>query len=240
MEMGVLLGDSTQVALTALFAFALLFALTKLSGNKQISQMTMFDYVSGISSGSIAAELATELESPLRPVVALLVFGLSTVAIAVWTNRSLVARRVFTGKPIVIYDNGVLYRENMKAARLDLSEFLTLCRIGGYFNLSQLQTAVMEYNGNLSFLPKEKYRPAQPADLSLAPQQSPLFLPVIMDGRLLRNNLAAIGQNETWLQKRLSEQGCHAPKEVLLALCSSDGTAQIYPMKTKSKAKRAE
>ncbi|MDY6020477.1 MAG: DUF421 domain-containing protein, partial [Oscillospiraceae bacterium] len=88
--------DLAQVALTAVASLTVLFLLTKLIGNKQISQMTMFDYVTGITIGSIAAEMATELETPVRPLVAMLVYGVLTVLIALWTNKSLAARRTFT------------------------------------------------------------------------------------------------------------------------------------------------
>ena len=130
--------DFLSLAVTAVVSYLVLFLLTKLVGNKQISQMTMFDYISGISVGSIAAEMATEPESPLRPLTGMVVYGLLAWGIALWTNKSLAARRAFTGKPLILYDGGTLYREHLKRAKLDLSEFLTLCRAGGWFDLSQL------------------------------------------------------------------------------------------------------
>ena len=170
--------DFLSLAVTAVVSYLVLFLLTKLVGNKQISQMTMFDYISGISVGSIAAEMATEPESPLRPLTGMVVYGLLAWGVALWTNKSLAARRAFTGKPLILYDGGTLYREHLKRAKLDLSEFLTLCRAGGWFDLSQLETVVFEHNGNLSFLPREAYRAAQPTDLSLSPKQSVLMTPV--------------------------------------------------------------
>ncbi|MBD5148289.1 MAG: DUF421 domain-containing protein, partial [Oscillibacter sp.] len=145
-------------ALTTLLSLVVLFLLTKLMGTKQVSQMTMFDYVTGITIGSAAAELATELEEPVKPLTAIIVYGLAAVVISLLTNKSLKARALITGKPLVLLENGVIYRENLKKARIDISEFLTYCRIGGWFDLSQLQTAVFEPNGTLSFLPKEADR----------------------------------------------------------------------------------
>ena len=226
--------DLAQVALTAVASLTVLFLLTKLIGNKQLSQMTMFDYVTGITIGSIAAEMATELETPVRPLVAMLVYGVLTVLIALWTNKSLAARRAFTGKPLILYDGGTLYREHLKRAKLDLSEFLTLCRAGGWFDLSQLETVVFEHNGNLSFLPREAYRAAQPTDLSLSPKQSVLMTPVIMDGEVLPENLRSVGKDEVWLTRKLREQGYSAFGEVFLALCDGSGEApQLYPIETK-------
>lgn len=198
--------------------------------------MTMFDYISGISVGSIAAEMATEPESPLRPLTGMVVYGLLAWGIALWTNKSLAARRAFTGKPLILYDGGKLYREHLKRAKLDLSEFLTLCRAGGWFDLSQLETVVFEHNGNLSFLPREAYRAAQPTDLSLSPKQSVLMTPVIMDGEVLPENLRSVGKDEVWLTRKLREQGYSAFGEVFLALCDGSGEApQLYPIETKKR-----
>lgn len=193
--------------LTALLSIAVMFLLTKLMGTKQVSQMTMFDYITGITVGSIAAELATELEEPVKPLTAMVVYGLVAVLISIATCKSIKLRSWITGKPLVLLENGVIYRRNLKKAKLDLSEFLTYCRIGGWFDLSQLQTAVLEHNGSVSFLPKEKDRPATPTDLDLSPKQSNLQTPFVMDGQLLRDNIHQAGKEESWVQQSLLRQG---------------------------------
>ena len=141
-----ILQDMGGTVLTTLLSIAALFLLTKLMGAKQVSQMTMFDYVTGITIGSAAAELATELEKPHKPLTALVVYALAAVAISLLTSKSLKARAALTGKPLVLLENGVIYRENLKKAKLDLNEFLTYCRAGGWFDLNQLQAAVFEHN----------------------------------------------------------------------------------------------
>ena len=229
--------DLGQVILTAIASLAVLFLLTKLVGNRQISQMTMFDYISGITIGSIAAEMATELESPLRPLTAMVVYGLLTYLISLWTEKSLSARRIFTGKPVLLFDKGVIYRDHLKTARLDLSEFLMLCRIAGYFDLEQIETAVLEHNGIVSFLPKAQYRPAEPNDFQLMPNQDTLLMPVILDGHVMPQNLQSVGKDETWLTKQLREQGYRDAGEVLLALCDNSGAdAKLYPLHPKKPA----
>ena len=138
-----ILQQGGQIALTALGSLAALFLLTKLSGNKQVSQMNLFDYVMGITIGSIAAEMASELESPLRPLWAMVVYGLAAWGIALLTNKSIRVRRFITGKPLILMDSGVIYRKNLRRARMDLNEFLMYCRVSGYFDLNQIQTAIL-------------------------------------------------------------------------------------------------
>lgn len=216
--------------LTTLLSIVVLFLLEKAMGSKQVSQMTLFDYVTGITIGSIAAELATELEEPVRPLTALVIYGVAAVAISVITSKSLKARAVVNGKPLVLLENGVIYRDNLKKARLDLSEFLTYCRIGGWFDLNQLQSAVLEHNGAVSFLPKEKDRPATPTDLDLNPKQSQVQTPFVMDGKLLTDNVRQAGKEESWVHRSLLRQGYRDEKEVLLALWDGGEKLTVFPM----------
>ena len=199
-------------------------------GAKQVSQMTMFDYVEGITIGSVAAELATNLDAPLNSLTALVLYGLAAVGISLWTSHSLTARRVLTGKPLVLLEDGVLYRDNLKKAKLDINEFLTFCRIAGWFDLNQLQTAILEHNGVVSFLPKETDRPATPADLELRPEQSRLQIPFVMDGRLLPENIAGAGKETAWVHRALLRQGYREEKDVLLALWDGGEKLTVFPM----------
>lgn len=216
---------------TAVVSVVVLFLLTKLMGTKQVSQMTMFDYVVGITIGSSAAELATELEQPVKPLTAMVIYGFAAVLIALLTNKSLRARAMITGKPLTLLENGVIYRENLKKARLDLNEFLTYCRIGGWFDLNQLQAAVLEHNGTVSFLPKETDRPATPADLNLSPRQAQIQVPFVMDGKLLEGNVQQAGKAAEWVRRNLERQGYRDEGEALLALWDGGENLTVFPMK---------
>ena len=230
-----LLQDTGMIVLTALLSILALFLLTKLMGAKQVSQMTMFDYVVGITIGSVAAELATELEEPHKPLAALVVYGLVAAGISLLTSRSLKARALITGKPLVLLEDGVIYRQNLKKAKLDLNEFLTYCRIGGWFDLSQLQTAVFEHNGTVSFLPREADRPATPADLNKNPAQSQVQTPFVMDGKLLAGNVRQSGKEDAWVRRALLRQGYRDEGEVLLALWGGGEDLTVFPMEPKRK-----
>ena len=229
------LSEAGLVCLTTLLSIAALFLLTKLMGAKQVSQMTMFDYVVGITIGSVAAELATELESPVQPLTALILYGVIAWLISLLTNKSVKARGMITGKPLVLLDNGIISKENLKKARLDLSEFLTYCRMSGWFDLNQVQTAVLEHNGVVSFLPKETDRPATPTDLNLSPKQSLLQIPFIMDGKLMRENLERSGKTEPWVQRALAAQGYSDAAKVFLALWDGGEKLTVFPMDTGKK-----
>ena len=120
-----------KIAFTSVASVVTLFLLTKLMGNKQISQLSMFDYVIGISIGSIAAEFATELENPERTLVAMIVYAVIAYLVSLVTGKSTHMRKMINGKPLILFDKGKLYRENFKKAKIDLSEFLPHCRNQG-------------------------------------------------------------------------------------------------------------
>lgn len=222
--------DALWTVGSAVGSLVVLFLLEKLMGNKQVSQMTMFDYMVGITIGSIAAELATELEEPVKPLTALVVYGVVAAGISVLTSKSVKAQSLITGKPLVLLEDGVIYRENLKKARLDLNEFLTYCRIGGWFDLNQLQSAVLEHNGAVSFLPKEKDRPATPSDLDLSPQQSQVQIPFVVDGKLLKENVEKSGKAEVWVRRKLTALGYQDESRVLLALWDGQEKLTVFPM----------
>lgn len=217
-----------QIILTTVLSAAVLFGIAKVSGHKQVAQLDFFDYISGITIGSIGAELATELESPWKPLTAMIVYGVIAVALRVLTTKLQKSRKYINGTPTIILDRGKLYRENMKKAKLDLSEFMLMCRQAGYFNLTDIRTAVYEYDGKLSVLPVSTRRPVNPGDLNLSPPQETILAEVIMDGRILDENLKRMGLDTRWLLKRLEEQGYQSAEEVFLDLCGEDHSLTLF------------
>lgn len=207
------------LCLTTVGSFAVLFLSAKLIGHKQIAQLDFFDYITGITIGSIAAEMATELEEPWKPMIAMVIYGGITLALSLISSRFPRSRKYLNGTPTILLDHGKLYYENLKKARLDLSEFLVLCRQQGYFDLTTIQTAIFEYNGKLTILPVTTQRPVTPQDLDLNLDQELIFTELIMDGRILEDNLHRMGLDRTWLDKQLKQRHISSAKEVFLAVC---------------------
>ncbi len=221
-----------KVILASLFAAAILFVIAKLIGHKQISQLEFFDYINGITIGSIAAELATQLDKPWwKPTVSMLVFGAIAVVLNLLTKKLPRSRKFINGSPTIVMNDGKLYRENMKKAKLELSDFLLLCRQEGYFNLNDIKTAVFEYNGKLSILPVSTKRPLNPGDMELQPKPEHIGTELIMDGRILGGNLRQKGLSEDWLRKELKKQGYQSAEEIFLGICYDENQLTLFPMK---------
>ncbi len=218
-----------RVILTASLSVAALFIIAKLMGHKQVAQLDFFDYISGITIGSIAAELATELDEPYKPLLALAIYGLASLVLNLLAHKLPRTRKYINGTPTILLDGGKLYRKNLKQAKLDLSEFMLLCREMGYFDLDEIQTAIFEHNGKLSILPKAQNRPLTPKDISLSASPAHIGTEVIMDGRIMGENLSRMGRDEGWLTKRLRSQGFDSPEEIFLGIYrESDDRLSLY------------
>ncbi|PKM63197.1 MAG: hypothetical protein CVU97_01300 [Firmicutes bacterium HGW-Firmicutes-21] len=227
-----------RVLLASFGSVVVLFILTKLVGNRQMSQLSMFDYIIGITIGSIAAEMATSLEGNIiEPLLAMVVYALFDILISVLNYKSIKVRRITEGKPLVLFQDGKIFRSNLKKAKLDIGEFLTQCRNSGYFNLANIHTALLETNGKISFLPISSQRPATPADFNIFPKQERPLANVIIDGNIQFENLKNTGKNDVWLKKQLKSQGVSGVSEVYLATCDADNNLSVYVKIDKAKTK---
>lgn len=210
--------DFLKITLTSLLSVAALFIITKSMGHKQVSQLDFFDYVCGITIGSIGAELATELEAPERPLIALVIYGITSVILNLISHKIPKARKYINGSPTIVMDMGKIYRANLKKAKLDSSELLLLCREQGYFDLEDIETAVFEHNGKLSILPKSQSRPITPTDLKIPTEPDRIGVEIIMDGRIMGENLERIGRDGTWLKNELARLGVKDAKEIFIGI----------------------
>lgn len=220
--------DFIKLILTSALSVTALFLIAKIMGHKQVAQLDLFDYINGITIGSIAAELATELETPWKPLVAMIIYGSVAVGLSLITNKFPRIRKYVNGTPTILMNNGKLYRKNMKKAKLDLSEFLTMCREQGYFDVNDIQTAIFEYNGRLTILPVSANRPITPADINLNPEPDQINTEIIMDGRIMDENLKRKGLDLIWLKRQLKAQGYHDAKEIFLGLCDKNNQLSLF------------
>ncbi len=221
--------EFVHILLTALGSIVFLFILTKIIGNRQMSQLSMFDYINGITIGSIAAEMATASKKDFsKPLFAMAIYGLVSLFISYITCKSIHLRRFFTGKPLILFEEGKLYKKNLESSKLDINEFLTQCRNGGYFDLSNIHRAILETNGKISFIPVASQRPVTPQDLNLSPTQEKTVANVIIDGNIMKKNLKHTGNNEIWLEKQLQLQGIKSVSDVFLATCDSSNKLTVY------------
>lgn len=212
-----------KVALFSIVSLVTMFATTRLGGKRQISQMSIFDYANSITVGSIAAEMATNLESWYRPFTALLVYGAAAWLVHYGACKSLRLRLIVDGRTIVLMKDGVIRKKELARAAIDLNEFLAQARVAGYHDLNAVQAAMLETNGQISFLPKSAQRPATAGDLGLSPPPASLWYDLVLDGKVMPQNLRESGRDESWLRARLHSAGIGQTGEAFYAACDAAG-----------------
>lgn len=222
--------DIIYVLILSLASIIEIFILCKLMGYRQLSQMTMFDYINGITIGNIASEMATSIEDNfLYPMTAMIVYAAAAIFLSWISSKSIRMRYFLSGKPIILLNHDQLYVHNFKKSKIDLNEFLTQCRVNGYFDLSQLESAILEENGHISFLPKSNYRPITPNDLQMSLSTAQLSANIIIDGNPMHMNLKTCGKDINWLNKELKKQGISDICDVFLAIYHPNNQLTVYP-----------
>lgn len=223
-----------DVFFRAIVSLVTLFFVTKLLGKKQVSQLSLFDYVIGISIGNFAAEMTINTDSPyLNGTVAVIFFGVIAYFISKLTMKSIKLRRFFTGVPTVIIEKGEIIEENLKKVNFDLNDFLQECRSGGYFNIDDIYYAIMEANGRISFLPKAGSSPVTNENMNLKIKQDGLCANVIIDSHIMERNLKNINKDKKWLEKKLKERNIKLDN-VFLATVDNYDKLFIYEKNKKS------
>ena len=217
------------IPLTALLSLIVLFIISKLLGNRTIASMSMYDYINSIAIGSIAAQLSIATgKKIIYNLIAMVVYGLFTYLCCIGTDKIKKIRNFLVGHPIVLMEKGKIYKKNFSKAHLDMDEFLTMLRPMGYFDLSKVDTAIFETNGQLSVIPISDEKPVTAMDLNLHPKQDAIVANVMMDGKVLVDNLKRMGKDETWLTKQIAKYKIARIEDIFLATLDQENTINFY------------
>ena len=226
-----------EIFIRAILSLFILFIITKIIGKKQVSELCLFDYVIGISIGNFAAEMTVNTEiNYMNGVVAILVFGVLAYLINFLTMKSIVLRRFFVGTPTMLIQNGHIVMKNLKKVKFDINDLLEECRNNGYFDLSEIEFGSMEAKGKLSVLPKANLKPLTPKDMKIKVSSSTLCGNVIIDGKIMKNNLKNMNKDIEWLMKELKIRGIDISNVLLATLDNSEKLCfylkddEIYPL----------
>lgn len=226
-ELLTMMEESFVVIVRALISFFTLLLYTRVLGKQQMGNLTYFDYINGITIGSMAGTLATDLSSKAwvhwlgLTVYVSIVFGIQYM-----DQKSRFFSKVVDGEPTVVMQNMKILERNLKKSRMTKDALMMLLREKNIFDLTQVEYAIMEPDGNLSVLPKAEYQPATPKDLNIPVQPAEITTELIMDGILLEQNLTQRKKDKQWLDLQLKAHGIKDIKEVSFAAILPNG--QLY------------
>lgn len=220
--------EALSIVPRSLFSLITLFIITKLIGKKQVSELSLFDYVIGISIGNFTAEMTMGLDNQyINGIVAIFTFGIISWLVSRLTMKSIILRRLLIGTPTIIIQHGKIIKENMKKLNIDINDLLEQCRNNGTFDISQIEYAIMEVNGKISIMLKPEYNPVTMNDMNIKPSPQDLCANVIIDGRIMMNNLMNMNKSKQWLLKQLKVKG-YQLEDILLATLDIEDKLNVY------------
>lgn len=199
-------------------------------GKKQLNQITYFNYITGVSIGSIAAHIALDLRIPfINGVISILWWCLLTFLLGYIALKSGKTRVLLDGEPTIVIKNGKILDKALKPLHINIDDLTMLLREQKIFSLQAVEYAIMEPNGRLSVLVKEGEQGITKKDFGF-PAQNPIFLlptELISDGRVLDKNLAEINRSKNWLMAQLKKQGFFSIENIFYAEIQPDGSLYI-------------
>ena len=220
-----------DVSYKSIITLIILFFITKMLGKKQISQLSLFDYIVGITIGNIAGDISLDTEKNiLDGIISLFIYGLFSYFISYITRKNIKLRRFFIGVPTILVENGKIIECGLTKCKIDVNEFLAQARNMGYFDLSEINYAIMETDGNISFLPYEWAKNSTKKDLKIKTSDNALVANLIIDGEILENNLKCINKDIEWLLHELKINGIDI-NDVLLATYDNKNKFTVYKKK---------
>lgn len=207
--------------------YILAIFLTKSIGRKLISQMNFFDFIMGVSMGSIVASAVVDKQfGAISAITALILFCILTIVTGYLSMKSLKIRKIINSEPINLVENGKIIEKNMKENKLTINELMMKLREKNMFHLADVEFAIMETDGELSVLPKADKKPLTPYNMKVNVTSSGIDKDIIIDGIVIDENLKNIGLDKEWLKSELNKQNIKEISEVFYA--GVDNTQKLY------------
>jgi uncharacterized membrane protein YcaP (DUF421 family) len=212
------------VVIRSFIGFFVLLFLIRLIGKQQVSQLTFFDYIVGITIGSAASTLSVQVnENTLATIIGMVVWSGLAILLAALSLRSPLILKLVEGKETVVIENGHINEANLKKIRITIEELVSELRAAGVFNIQDVEFALFERNGKLSVQKKSQKQPVTPSDLNIPTAYEGLPSNLIQDGQLQKEALSNLKLSKAWLMYQLSKQNITDITQVSFAQLDTKG-----------------
>jgi uncharacterized membrane protein YcaP (DUF421 family) len=216
------------VFLRSVIAFVVLLVLIRLIGKQQMAELTFFEYIVGITIGSIAATISVQLnQNTLASLVGLAVWAFLPILMSYLSMHNVWFRKIIEGEATVVIENGKILEENLAKIHFTIDELLLELRSKNIFKVADVEFALIETNGKLSVQLKSQKMPLTPADLHLATEYAGLPTVLINDGILLKDALKSLNLTQAWLMHQLAKQNITDVQAVSLAQLDTVGNLYV-------------
>jgi uncharacterized membrane protein YcaP (DUF421 family) len=216
------------VIIRSIISFFFLLLLVKLIGKQQVSQLTYFDYVVGITIGSIASTLSVQVnENTWATITGMIVWALLAIILAFIGLKSTLFRKVVEGVPEIIIQNGKIDNNILSRNQLSIEDLMSMLRTKDVFNINDVEFAVLEQNGKLSVLLKSQKQPLTPQDMNIPTQYVGLPTNLIMDGCVNMEALRSVNLSKACLEHHLKKEKIMNVEDIFLVQLDTQGNLFI-------------
>lgn len=219
--------DFWQAIAYSLIIFVLLVILARLMGKKLLSQMTFFDFVVGITIGTIGGSFVISEVHGFYILISLVILTAALILTGYITLKSVPARKLIEGEPVVIIQNGKILEGGMKKLRYHQEDLLMQLRDKGVFDPGVVEFAILEPHGQLSVLKKSQHQPLTPKDIGLDTEYKAVSQEIIREGKIIEQNLHQNNLSHEWLYNQLSFNNIKRIEDVFMATLDTSGNLYV-------------
>lgn len=220
-----------ELTLRIVVSFLVLLIMARLMGKRQLSHLTFFNYITGITIGSMAASLTIDSRLPiLQGVYSLILWSALTIALSYITLKSPMTRLVTDGQPTILIKKGAVDKKTMIQMRVSMDDLTMLLRENKVFDIKEVDYAILEPNGQLTVMKKPEYEQVTRKDMYI-PVQSIKNLPaeIIVDGKYVEKNIREFDVDRIWLDNEISNQGYLKVGDIFYAELTREGDLFVMP-----------
>jgi len=216
------------VVIRSFVSFFLLLLLVKLIGKQQVTQLTYFDYIVGITIGSIASTLSVQVnENSWSTIAGMAVWAALAVTLALVGLKSPWLRKIIEGVPEALIQNGKIRHDVLKRNKLSMEELMSMLRTKDVFNVEDVEFAVFEPSGKLSVLLKSQKKPLTPQDINVQTQYGGMPTNIVVDGILDTKALRSVNLTRAWFEFQLKKMNIDRTEDIFLAQLDTQGNLYI-------------
>lgn len=222
------------IVIRTIILYAAVVIVMRVMGKREIGQLQPFELVVALLIAELAAIPMQNTGIPLLSgIIPIIILMAAQVTLSAISMRSEKARTIICGRPSVLVENGKLVEKELKYLRYSVNDLLEQLRSKNYFNIADVEFAILETNGQLSVIPKSQKRALQPEDLKMETRYEGVPVTLVIDGNVMKENLKKVNLSEDWLRTELNKFGINDLKKVFFASLDTAGKL-FFQLKSRS------
>lgn len=214
----------------SLILYILILFLVRLMGKRQLGEMQPFELVITLIIADLATIPMAETALPLiQGIIPLLILVCIHFFIGFLSRKNLFLRKLFNGKPVILFDPDGINYQNMQRANMNFNDLLEGLHSAGYFNLEELLYVILQTNGTMTVVNRAPFTPLTANDLNIEKDTNTLPIILISKGKTIKENMKIVNTTEDFLLKNLNKLGINSIKEILILTINNNGKMYVQP-----------